>query len=107
MVAGEKVNMITHIHACMSGLAMTFKILKMEVGGPLADFFTIDINLYQVCKIQEIEGKGRGLVLTRPTLEAGTLLVKEQALMVLRRDRVYNLNTVMDRFPFAHLSLVS
>ena len=67
MVAGEKVNMITHIHACMSvlsGLTMTFKMLKMEVGGPMADFFTIDINLYQVCKIQEIEGKGRGLFAT-------------------------------------------
>ena len=48
----------------LSGLAMTFKMLKMEVGGPMADFFTIDINLYQVCKIQEIEGKGRGLFST-------------------------------------------
>jgi len=41
----------------------------------------------KVCKVQDIEGKGRGLVLAR-IVEAGTLLVKEQALMVLRRDRV-------------------
>ena len=68
MVAGEKVNMITYTHACMSvlsGLTMTFKMLKMEVGGPVADFFNpMNINLYQVCKIQEIEGKGRGLFAT-------------------------------------------
>ena len=56
-----------HIHSCMrvvSGLTMTFKMLKMEVGGPMADFFTININLFRVCKIQEIEGKGRGLFAT-------------------------------------------
>ena len=48
MVAGEKVNMITYTHACMSvlsGLTMTFKMLKMKVGGPIADFFTINIHL--------------------------------------------------------------
>ena len=67
MVAGEKVNMITYTHACMSvlsGLTMTFKMLKMEVGGPIADFFSMNIHLYQACKIQEIEGKGRGLFAT-------------------------------------------
>ena len=49
----------------LSGLTMAFKMLKMEVGGPVADFFNpMNINLYQVCKIQEIEGKGRGLFAT-------------------------------------------
>ena len=37
--------------------------------------------------MEDIEGKGRGLVLTKD-VEAGTLLVKEQALMVLGRDKV-------------------
>merc|ERR1719391_1950719 len=41
----------------------------------------------EVCKVQEIKGKGRGLVLTR-AVEAGSLLVKEQALVVLRKDKV-------------------
>ena len=45
-----------------------------------------------MCKIEDIEGKGRGLVLTRRTVEAGTLLVKEQALVVLGRDQVYHLS---------------
>ena len=40
-----------------------------------------------MCKVQEIEGKGRGLVLTR-AVESGSLLVKEQALVVLRKDKV-------------------
>ena len=40
-----------------------------------------------MCKVQDIEGKGRGLVLTR-AVEPGSLLVKEQALVVLRKDKV-------------------
>ena len=51
----------------------------------------------QVCKVEDIEGKGRGLVLTRRTIEAGTLLVKEQALVVLGRDQVYH-SSVRGRF---------
>ena len=46
----------------------------------------------QVCKVEDIEGKGRGLVLTRRTVEAGSLLVKEQALVVLGRDQVHPLS---------------
>ena len=40
-----------------------------------------------MCKVEEIEGKGRGLVLAR-AVEPGSLLVQEQALMVLARDQV-------------------
>ena len=40
-----------------------------------------------MCKVEEIEGKGRGLVLTT-AVEPGSLLVQEQALMVLARDQV-------------------
>ena len=40
-----------------------------------------------MCKVEEIEGKGRGLVLTT-AVEPGSLLVQEQALMVLARDHV-------------------
>ena len=40
-----------------------------------------------MCKVDEIEGKGRGLVLAR-AVEPGSLLVQEQALMVLARDQV-------------------
>ena len=47
-----------------------------------------------MCKVQEIEGKGRGLVLTR-AVESGSLLVKEQALVVLRKDKVAWLFTVV------------
>ena len=50
------------MHECIQWIDIAFKMLKMEVGGPMADFFTIDINLYQVCNIQDIEGKGRGLL---------------------------------------------
>ena len=40
-----------------------------------------------MCKVEEIEGKGRGLVLAK-AVEPGSLLVQEQALMVLARDQV-------------------
>jgi len=40
----------------------------------------------KVCKIQEIEGKGRGLVATK-SAESGSLIIKEKALLVLARDQ--------------------
>ena len=43
---------------------MAFKMLKMEVGGFVADCLTMNIHFDQVGKIQEIEGKGRGLFAT-------------------------------------------
>ena len=61
MVAGEKVNMITYTHACMSvlsGLTMTFKMLKMEVGGPMAVSLLLILISIRSARFKRLKAKG-------------------------------------------------
>ena len=51
MVAGEKVN-------------INIALIDSKERGPIANCLTINIYLDQVCKVQEIDGKGRGLFAT-------------------------------------------
>ena len=57
MVAGEKVN-------------INIALIDSKERGPIANCLTINIYLDPVCKVQEIDGKGRGLFATdRQTLK--------------------------------------
>ena len=48
MVAGEKVN-------------INIAFIDSKERGPIANYLIINIHLDQVCKVQKIDGKGRGL----------------------------------------------